>query len=178
MFVFVYGTLTDATRVDAVLDETTRGSRPPEYADPEFVGDATLEGLHRADGAYPTLVPGGRVTGRVLSVDERDLEALDAYEGLTRGLYVRARLPRVEQRGSTATPPADDFDVTVSDEPGAVPAGEPTLESSVWTYVGDPDRLGVEPERESTPYWPGSGPFGERVRRRLERDRTVVLTDE
>ncbi|KDE58357.1 hypothetical protein EL22_05340 [Halostagnicola sp. A56] len=178
MFVFVYGTLTDATRVDAVLDETIRGSRPPAYADPEFIGDATLEGLHRVDGAYPTLVPGGRVTGRVLSVDERDLEALDAYEGLTQGLYVRVRLPRVEQLGSTATLPADDFDVAVSDEPGAVPAEELDPESSVWTYIGDPDRLGVESEQESAAHWPGSGPFAERVRRFLERDPTVVLTDE
>lgn len=180
MLVFVYGTLTDPTRVEKVLDEVTR-SDPTDRAeavDAEFVGDATLEGLHRVDGTYPTLVPGGRVTGRVLSVDGSHLEALDTYEGLDRGLYVRAGLPCLYQNESTTTPPVDDFEVDVSDEPGTVPPQESGLESTVWTYIGDPNRLGIERDHEMGAYWPGSDPFCERVRRCLTRNRTVVLTDE
>lgn len=102
MLVFVYGTLTDPDRVDAVLDGGY-----------EFVGRAALEGLHRVDGEYPTLSPGGSVEGRLLEVDRAGLERLDAYEGVDRGLYVRVEVPLVG-----------------SDEPAL-------------TYVGEPERLGV-----------------------------------
>ncbi|AHG00192.1 gamma-glutamyl cyclotransferase [Halostagnicola larsenii XH-48] len=181
MLVFVYGTLTDAARVENVLDETGREPGSTDNArafDAAFVGDATLEGLHRVDGAYPTLVPGGCVTGRVLSIDESHLGALDAYEGLAQGLYVRAGLPRIQRGESPATSPVDDFEVAVYDEPGTVPAQGPDLESIVWTYIGDPDRLGIEPEREIEAYWPGSSPFRERVHRFLNRNRIVVLIGE
>lgn len=77
--VFVYGTLTDASRAEALLDEW------------RFDGDAVLVGLRRVDGRYPTLAPGGTTAGRLLVTPE--LDRLDAYEGVDRGLYVRAAVP-------------------------------------------------------------------------------------
>ncbi len=77
--VFVYGTLTDASAVDALLDEW------------RFGGEAVLEGLGRVEGRYPTLAPGDTTTGRLLVTPE--LDRLDAYEGVDRGLYVRVAVP-------------------------------------------------------------------------------------
>ncbi|PSQ46173.1 gamma-glutamylcyclotransferase, partial [Halobacteriales archaeon SW_6_65_15] len=54
MDVFVYGTLTDPAQVARVVSEF------------EFRGSATLDGLHRVEGEYPTLAPCGEVSGRVL----------------------------------------------------------------------------------------------------------------
>ena len=105
MYVFVYGTLTDPGQVDAVLGDG---------ADYEFVGRASLEGLHRVDGQFPTLAPGGSVEGRILEVDRSCLEALDAYEGVESGLYVRVSVPIDDER------------------------------RAIWVYVGNPDRLGLE----------------------------------
>ncbi len=76
---FVYGTLTDSETATTVLDSF-------EYGPP-----ATLEGLRRVDGEYPTLLPGGSVAGRLLESDEVD--RLDRYEGVDRGLYVRVSVP-------------------------------------------------------------------------------------
>ncbi|WP_254864007.1 gamma-glutamylcyclotransferase family protein [Halovivax gelatinilyticus] len=102
--VFVYGTLTDPDRAAAVVG-------PGRY---EFRGSAALSGLDRVDGEYPTLVPGGSTDGRLLAVDETGLGALDAYEGVDRGLYVRV----------------------------PVTADHPSVASdAVWCYVGDPGRL-------------------------------------
>lgn len=82
MDVFTYGTLTDPARADAVLGEWTYGP------------DAVLDGLHRVEGEYPTLAPGGTVDGRILRTEEVD--ALDRYEGVESGLYVRAEVPDVD----------------------------------------------------------------------------------
>ena len=79
MDVFVYGTLTDPVTAGRILDRY------------EFRGGAELDGLHRLDGEYPTLVPGGTYEGRILSTSERG--TLDRYEGVERGLYVRRSLP-------------------------------------------------------------------------------------
>ncbi len=79
MRVFVYGTLTDPDRIASVVETF------------EFVGTATLVGLHRVEGRYPTLAPGGETEGRLL--DTPDVEALDAYEGVERGLYCRVTVP-------------------------------------------------------------------------------------
>jgi gamma-glutamylcyclotransferase (GGCT)/AIG2-like uncharacterized protein YtfP len=80
MDVFVYGTLTDPDTAAGLLDQF------------EYRGTATVRGLRRVDGRYPTLVPGGTVDGRLLSTPEQD--ALDAYEGVDRGLYYRCTIPR------------------------------------------------------------------------------------
>lgn len=107
MYVFVYGTLTAPERARAVLDSFV------------FVGGATLEGLRVVEGRYPTLAPPAdddgvppAVGGRLLRTDE--VAALDAYEGVDDGVYVRVSVPYA----------GDD------DEP-----------DEVATYVGDPDRL-------------------------------------
>lgn len=102
MHVFVYGTLTNLEQVASVVESF------------QFVGDAVLDGVHHVSGRYPTLAPGGSVEGRVLSTP--DVEALDAYEGVDKGLYVR-----------TPVPAADEFD----------------FDDAVELYVGDPDRLAV-----------------------------------
>lgn len=80
MDVFVYGTLCEPARARAVLGHA------------EFGPDARLVGLRRVAGDYPTLAPGGETAGRVLRLGEGDLEALDRYEGVDRGLYVRVRI--------------------------------------------------------------------------------------
>lgn len=92
MLVFVYGTLTDPDRAATVLD-----------AAPTYAGDGTLVGLHRVDGDYPTLAPGGRVAGRLLRTDMDGLAALDAYEGVDRGLYVRVSVPLADGAGTVET---------------------------------------------------------------------------
>ncbi|SDR35451.1 gamma-glutamylcyclotransferase family protein [Natronobacterium texcoconense] len=107
MYVFVYGTLTDPDRVQTVLE----GHPTAEYALEET---ATLEGVHRVDGRYPTLAPGGSVDGRVLAVDEVGLERLDRYEGVEDGLYVRVTVPYSGR------------------------------DDEAFVYVGDPARLGVD----------------------------------
>ncbi|MFC7019933.1 MULTISPECIES: gamma-glutamylcyclotransferase family protein [Haloarcula] len=85
MEVFVYGTLTDPATAASVLETYT------------YRGSATLAGLHRVDGRYPTLAPGGTADGRLLWTPE--VTALDAYEGVDRGLYVRVSLPRADTTG-------------------------------------------------------------------------------
>lgn len=109
---FVYGTLTDPDTASGLLDSVA------------YDGPATLSGLHRVEGTYPTLLPGCAATGRILVTPET--EALDRYEGVDSGLYVRVTLP--------------------CDDGGTVE-----------TYVGDPDRLGVDDA------WPGDGSFADRV---------------
>lgn len=79
MDVFVYGTLADRTTAASLLEEFS------------YRGSARLVGLHRVDGRYPTLAPGGTTQGRLLRTAE--IAALDDYEGVDRGLYVRVALP-------------------------------------------------------------------------------------
>jgi len=134
MDVFVYGTLTNPERARAVLDDVT------------YRGSAVLDGLHRVDGEYPTLAPGGSVEGRILQTE--DVAALDRYEGVPRGLYVRISVPFA----------------TAGSEPLSTSADGETVE----TYVGDPDLLDASAE------WPGEGPFTERVRA-VVRSRSVVV---
>ncbi|ELZ51303.1 AIG2 family protein [Halorubrum coriense DSM 10284] len=130
MDVFVYGTLTEPERVAEVADSFV------------FVGPATLTGLRLVEGRYPTLAPGGETAGRLLRTEAVD--ALDTYEDVDGGLYVRETVPL--------------------DAPADYP------EAAV-VYVGDPDRL----DADAT--WPGTGPFGERVRAVLDdRDVRVRLS--
>ncbi|MFC6736890.1 gamma-glutamylcyclotransferase, partial [Halolamina salina] len=107
MDVFVYGTLTEPERVASVVDA---------YA---FLGSAVLSGLHPVQGEYPTLAPGGETGGRLLRTD--DIDALDAYEGVDDGLYVRVSVP-VERADSSG------------------------LDDTAAVYVGHPERLGVGDE--------------------------------
>ncbi len=81
---FVYGTLTDSTVATTVLDSF------------EYRGAATLSGLYRVEGTYPTLLPGRSVDGRILQTD--DVASLDRYEGVDSGLYVRVAIPREDGR--------------------------------------------------------------------------------
>ena len=118
MDAFVYGTLRDPKRARELLGHA------------DFGPDALLRGLHRVDARHPTLAPSGETRGRVLRLRDDDLEALDAYEGVDRGLYVRVR---------------------VQGDRGAL-----------WTYVGDPTRLGAEVT------WPGPGPFRRQVERYVD----------
>jgi gamma-glutamylcyclotransferase (GGCT)/AIG2-like uncharacterized protein YtfP len=132
MDVFVYGTLTTPAQVAQVVDSYS------------FVGAAVLDGLHPVEGQYPTLAPGGSVGGRVLRTD--DVSALDAYEGVDRGLYVRVAVP---WRG-----PDDSLD-----------GGE-----TVDVYVGDPDLLGVA----DAVSWPGSGSLVDRVEQYIATNSVTV----
>ena len=134
--VFVYGTLTDRTQVEQLLgaaDDTMAADCVWT-----FVGNATLDGLHRVDGRYPTLAPGGSVDGRLLAVDEAGLDRLDRYEGVDEGVYVRVAVPLADGSGM------------------------------VWTYVGDPDRLGVDAE------WGDTGALIDQVQTLLSSTEPVV----
>lgn len=122
--VFVYGTLTEPERVAALL-----GDGPGAY---EFVGSATLEGLRRVDGRYPTLLPGGSVQGELLGVDEPALERLDRYEGVDRGLYVRVAVPRAD--GGSAQVYVGDPDSLGVATDGAWSDGR-SLRASVCTHI-------------------------------------------
>ena len=106
---FVYGTLTDSARVEAVVGP----------ADAAQLGPARLDGLHRVDGDYPTLAPGGSVEGCLLAIDDPALDAIDEYEGVDRGLYVRVPV-------SCLHPDVDT--------------------DRVWTFVGEPSRMDADAE--------------------------------
>ncbi|NHX37115.1 MULTISPECIES: gamma-glutamylcyclotransferase family protein [Halolamina] len=143
MDVFVYGTLTEPERVGSVVDSFT------------FLGSAVLSGLHPVQGEYPTLAPGGETGGRLLRTDE--IGALDAYEGVNDGLYVRVPVPiePVEPREGDRE-------------------GGSGLDTTAAVYVGDPGRLGVGDEVS----WPdggdGSAGFDDRVRAYLREHDVCV----
>lgn len=121
MDVFVYGTLTEPENVGGAVDSFA------------FLGPAVLSGLHPVKGQYPSLAPGGQTGGRLLRTDE--IDALDAYEGVDEGLYVRVSVP--------------------------VAGGEPEEADEAAVYVGNHERLGVVEEVT----WPGEGSLRERVER-------------
>lgn len=125
MRVFVYGTLTEPEQARTVDPAAT------------FAGSAILVGADCATGRYPTLIPGdGPVEGRLL---DADIDAVDAYESVDRGLYARVSVPV---------------------------AGGDTVE----TYVGDPERLGVDAS------WPGEGSLAERASEYLYDHAVVQLS--
>ncbi|MEA1930373.1 MAG: gamma-glutamylcyclotransferase family protein [Euryarchaeota archaeon] len=146
--VFVYGTLTDREQVSALLTEFTFGP------------SAVCHGLQRVDGRYPTLVPGGEVTGRLLSTPE--LDQLDRYEGVDRGLYCRVTVPLRSARSSeTNVLDQNDADHSAFDV------------EAVAVYVGEPSKIGVEPDVG----WPDADSFTRSVRAYLET-RPVRITAE
>ena len=151
MDVFVYGTLTDPKRVARVVSQF------------EFLGPAELDGMHRVEGRYPTLAPGGTATGRLLRTP--DVAPLDAYEGVDAGLYVRASVPgeRLETVGEAAS---DDGEEPSSDA-GAV-GEEDHRPGDVAVYVGHPERLGADVS------WPGDGELGDRVASYVREQGVVV----
>ena len=109
MDVFVYGTLTEPDAVADVADSFV------------FVGPATLTGLRLVEGRYPTLAPGGETAGRLLRTEE--VGALDAYEDVDGGLYVRETVP--------LDAPAD------YPETAAVYVGDPARLDADATWPGD-----------------------------------------
>jgi gamma-glutamylaminecyclotransferase len=135
MDVFVYGTLMDRERTQQILDQF------------EYTDRATLVGLHRVEGRYPTLVPGGRAQGRVLRIEDSELDTLDAYEGVNRGLYVRASVP------------------------ASAPVATSTDKQTVEVYVGNPDHLDVSAT------CPGNGSFTERVEQYIATHDVHVQAD-
>ncbi|WP_050031863.1 gamma-glutamylcyclotransferase family protein [Halorubrum halophilum] len=132
MDVFVYGTLTEPERVAEVLGSYV------------YVGPATLFGLHLVEGQYPTLAPGGETAGRLLRTEE--LDALDEYEGVGAGLYLRVAIPL------------------------DAPDGHPEKAA---VYVGDPDRLDADAAWPGEDDGDGLG-FADRVDRYLEREEVRV----
>jgi len=128
MDVFVYGTLTEPERVRAVVDSFV------------FLGGAVLEGCHLVAGRYPTLAPGGRTAGRLLRTD--DVDALDDYEEVGEGLYVRVDAPRID--GGTVAVYVGDPEALASDEPVTWPGDGPFAER-VRRYFADGSAV-VRPE--------------------------------
>ena len=165
MYVFVYGTLTEPARVASVVDSYV------------FVGPAVCEGLHPVEGSHPTLVPGGEVAGRLLRTDE--IDALDAYEGVDEGLYVRVSLPYRGPEGPEAVE-------TYVGDPGALGVADSDLSHSEGALAADTLDAGVDaPDvatdapadaraEDATSLWPGEGSLAERVRRYVDRERPFV----
>ena len=112
MEIFVYGTLTEPERVASIVDTFV------------FVGAAVLDGCHPVAGRYPTLAPGGETAGRLLRTDE--IDAIDTYEGVDEGLYVR--VPTARSDGGTVAVYVGDPDALdveeVIDWPGPGPFAE------------------------------------------------------
>ncbi|WP_255151164.1 gamma-glutamylcyclotransferase family protein [Halorarius halobius] len=129
MDVFVYGTLLDPHQALAVVPDATFGA------------DATLHGVHAVEGEYPTLAPGGTVEGQLLTTEQ--MEALDRYEGVDSGLYVRVSVPTDD--GRTAEVYVGDPDRLDSEEAVGWP-GDGTLAERVERYV---DSEGVVVQVES-----------------------------
>jgi gamma-glutamylcyclotransferase (GGCT)/AIG2-like uncharacterized protein YtfP len=128
MDVFTYGTLTDPEQVASVVDAFV------------FVGAAVLEGCHPVAGRYPTLAPGGETAGRLLRTD--DVDALDAYEGVDEGCYVRVAAPRTD--GGTVAVYVGDPDALDVAETATWPGPGPFPER-VRRYFED-ERVAVRPE--------------------------------
>ena len=123
MDVFVYGTLLDPHQALAVVPDATFGP------------DATLLGLHAVEGEYPTLAPGGEVEGQLIATEQMD--ALDRYEGVDDGLYVRVTVPTDD--GGAVEVYVGDPDRLDSEEPIEWP-GDGSLPERVERYV---DEAGV-----------------------------------
>jgi len=142
--VFVYGTLTDRTRVSELLSEYTFGPA------------AVCDGVQRVDGRYPTLIPGGQTTGRLLATTE--LDRLDGYEGVDRGLYCRVSIPvRSAEASEVSDRSRSDrsaFDVDTAE-----------------VYIGDPSALGVDRQVG----WPDAENFSHAVTKYVEANSVRIV---
>jgi gamma-glutamylcyclotransferase (GGCT)/AIG2-like uncharacterized protein YtfP len=141
--VFVYGTLTDRGQVSTLLDKYTFG--PP----------AVCHGFRRVDGQYPTLVPGDQVAGRLVATPE--IDRLDRYEGVDRGLYCRHSVPFVSASARVGN------DETRMDKSTFVV-------DTAAVYVGDPSRVGVSEDVD----WAESGPFDQVVADYIEANEVYI----
>lgn len=86
MLLFAYGTLKDPKQLGVALGFPVRC---------EVVGPGSVCGVLYDVGEYPALrsseSPDDLVPGLLLDLDNEALDALDAYEGVPEGLYVRER---------------------------------------------------------------------------------------
>lgn len=122
MRLFVYGTLTNPRTAESVV------------GDARFLGRAVCHGLRWVESRYPTLAPGGRVEGRLLETER--VAAIDAYEGVESGLYVRVTLP-FDGGGTVETYVGDPYPLGVDAEwPGEEP-----FPGRVRRYVADDVRV-------------------------------------
>lgn len=128
MDVFVYGPLLDPHQALAVVPDATFGPA------------ATLFGLHAVEERHPTLAPGGSVAGQLLSTEQMD--ALDAYNGVDEGLYVRVTVPRAD--GGTVAAYVGDPDRLDSEASIEWP-GDGPLAERVAQYIDDEGVI-VRPE--------------------------------
>lgn len=182
MHVFVYGTLTEPGQVGRLVDSFV------------FVGPATLEGFHPVQGRYPTLVPGGQTPGRLLRTDE--IAALDTYEGVDSDLYTRVHVPLVGASGDDSLTDADTDETAGSIEGDGERATNDEADDTseeVAVYVGDPERLDVDPDAaetaddgdsetvdgpgDVTALWSAEIDFVERVRRYVDATDVRVVID-
>ena len=144
--VFIYGTLAGPTRVSELLTEYTFGP------------SAVCHGLRRVDGRYPTVVPGGRTTGRLLSTTE--IDRLDSYEGVDRGLYCRVQVPLQSPHGSGAGNRSD--------------TGQPASDvDAVGIYVGEPTALGLS----GAVGWPEAERFSRSVSEYLQTHSVEIVME-
>ncbi|ELZ01638.1 AIG2 family protein [Natrialba chahannaoensis JCM 10990] len=187
-FVFVYGTLTDREQASAVLgtewpdteivgDAVLEGCRqvdgqyptlaPAGSATDDSVMDNAAMEVETTDGETTgSETTAGETTGTLLTVTDSGLERLDRYEGVEHGLYVRVQVPWLTSMDADADVDPDvaaDMDLGT----GANADGRPVDEDGqppVWTYVGNPDRLGTESVLE----WPRAPTFEDGVRDYIE----------
>ena len=121
------------------------------------------------EGTYPTLAPGGQTEGRLLVTP--DVDALDAYEGVDRGLYARVSVPLrgapVARDGRATGDEEGNKYIGLSDGKSAkerkkrIVTNKNIVESAltVELYVGDPDALSI-PVPVS---WPDGNSFAAQV---------------
>lgn len=97
MYIFVYGTLKGGFRAHHYLDNT------------RFVGSGFTQGNLYSMGPFPALVKesGGNAHGEVYVVrsedEEKLLQALDRFEGVLSGLYVRETAEVALEDGAVVT---------------------------------------------------------------------------
>ncbi|OIB58482.1 gamma-glutamylcyclotransferase family protein [Natrialba sp. SSL1] len=192
-FVFVYGTLTDREQASAVLgaewpdteivgDAVLGGCRQVDGQYPTLapagsaMEDGTMGNETTSGETTDSEATGGETTGTLLAVTDSGLERLDRYEGVEHGLYVRVRVPWLtnvdadtgvdagaDANSNTATGTAAGTGRNANAATDSRPVDE-NSQPPVWTYVGNPDRLGIESALE----WPRAATFEGSVREYID----------